>query len=184
MKFTGASLPRGQAPNATLGALLRCIRNRTMFVTVAIAAGGVLCAGCGGGGDDVGSTSAEVSTAATPTIAESTQPATPAPNGGAVPTTPKAPDSNPANGARSGNRPPGALSQQNLSDFRDCLRQRGVHLRGLRGGSQGQRNPERYQAQVEKAFTCIPKLPPQLRETAEQLQRRFEQRQRSTPDSG
>jgi hypothetical protein len=34
----------------------------------------------------------------------------------------------------------------------------------------------RYKAEAEKAFTCIPKLPPQLRERAELLKRRFEQR--------
>ncbi len=38
-----------------------------------------------------------------------------------------------------------------------------------------QHNPEEFRAQVEKAFACIPELPPQLRAAAERFKRRFEQ---------
>jgi hypothetical protein len=47
----------------------------------------------------------------------------------------------------------------------------------LGAGVQAQRqNPGQIRSQIEKAFVCIPELPPRLRATAERFKRRFEQR--------
>jgi hypothetical protein len=95
-------------------------------------------------------------------------------------TTPPATQGNPqANPNGHSNGSPGVQSlQEALGPFRDCLTHHGVSLGLLNGvgGAQRQQNPEQYRGQVEKAFACIPELPPQLRERAEQLKRRFEQR--------
>jgi hypothetical protein len=146
------------------------------LAAAALGAGVFAYAGCGGG-DDNGSTSANATSAEIPTI---TQPAQPAPNGGSTPTTPKPPGPNSANGAGSGNAPPGARPiLRQLGAFQDCLSRQGVSIQTLRGAGASQvqeRNPEQFRAQVEKAFACISELPPRLRAQAEQLKRRFEQR--------
>jgi hypothetical protein len=160
------------------------IRNARWCVAAATVGGCLIAlAGCGGGEDDTTSTSADATTVAIPTV---TQPAQPGPDGGSTSTNENAPGSNPADGARAGNGPPETRPAQRLSAFRDCLSRQGVSLQNLRGGGglQAQRrNPEEFRAQAEKAFTCIPELPPQLRESAEALKRRFEERQRNSGNS-
>jgi hypothetical protein len=79
--------------------------------------------------------------------------------------------------------------QQALAPFRECLQQHGVSIPFLNGSGgqeqqrQFQEDPQQYRAQVQKAFACIPELPPRLREIAEQLKRRFGQRERNSGDS-
>jgi len=163
---------------------VRRIRNPGVFVTaaVAIGAGVLVYAGCGGGGDDDASTSANATTGAIPTV---TQPAQTAPNGGSTSTAPKAPESNRDNGAATGKGSPGGGLQQ-LSAFRECLSRQGVSLQILTGAGAARaqrRDPEKFRDQVEKAFTCIPALPPQLRQRAEQLKRSFEARQGDSGNS-
>jgi hypothetical protein len=179
MKFTGASLPKDQGGSATLVRLVGGIRNAGVFAAVAALAAGVVCMGCGGGGGDDGSTSATATTHEVPTV---TQQAESAQDGGSTSNTPSTPESDPGNGAGQG----GGSSQsqpvpQQLGSFRDCLSRQGVSLQDLMGPAalrKQRSDPEGFRAQVEKAFTCIPQLPPQLQERAEQLKRRFEQSHR------
>ena len=181
MKFTGASVPEDPARSATLPRLVRRILHPGSVVAIVAIAAGVACTGCGGGGDDNGSTPANATTAEVTTVTQSPEPVPPDRDStSSVPSVPKSPEPNPGNGAGQGQAPPAAQSVlQRLSAFRDCLSRQGVSLQDLRGprALRAQRqNPERFRAQAEKAFTCIPKLPPQLKEQAEQLKRRFEQR--------
>jgi hypothetical protein len=131
-------------------------------------------AGCGGGGDEGTSTSANA------TVPQVTTPGQSNPNRTRTSTTPKTPGNNPTTTPTPRNRPPGGQSvQQALAPFRECVRRQGVSLPFLNGSAQAQQpntNPEQYRAQVEKAFKCIPELPPRLKDAAEQFKRRFEQR--------
>jgi hypothetical protein len=153
------------------------IRNPRVCLTAAAAIGAIAIAGCGGGGDDNTSTSANA------TVPQVTSPGQFNPGGARTPTAPEAPGNNSGGPAAQGNLPPGAQPvQQALAPFRECLQQHDVTLPFLnRSGSQAQRrefqqNPQQYRDQAQKAFACIPKLPPQLRATAERFKRRFEQR--------
>jgi hypothetical protein len=176
MKFTGASLPEDQGRSGTLVRLVGRIHNAGVLAAVAAIAAGVAYTGCGGGGGDDGSTSARATTDEIPTV---THPAESAPDGGSTSAAPNAPKSNPGNGAgQEGGSPQSQPVPQQLSSFRDCLSRQGVSLQELMGPAALQErrsDPEHFRAQVEKAFTCIPELPPQLQERAEQLKRRFEQ---------
>jgi hypothetical protein len=131
--------------------------------------------GCGGGGDEDSSTSASV-----PTVPQITTPSEVNPDRGSTTTTPAGPGAGQANPNGQGAGPPAIQgAQEALAPFRACLGQQGISLPGLLrsgGGQTGEQNSARYRDQVEKAFTCIPKLPPQLRARAEELKRRFEQR--------
>jgi len=49
-------------------------------------------------------------------------------------------------------------------------------LRGSGAAPPLGQNSAGYRDQIEKAFTCIPELPPPYRQRAEQLRRRYEQR--------
>jgi hypothetical protein len=141
---------------------------------VAIVAWLALLAGCGGGGDEDTSTSAGV-----PTVPQVTSPAPASPDRGAS-TTRTVPGTGQAAPSGSGQVPPGQQGfREVLAPFRECLDQRGVSLAALRpagGGPPPGVSLAEYKDQAEKAFTCIPRLPPQLRERAELLKRRFEQR--------
>jgi hypothetical protein len=162
----------GLAPQR--GTLPRSVgRFRQALVQVVAAAAVAACAaaivGCGGGGDDSGS-STSASRIPTVTAPGSGQASPPAND--STSTT----ETTPGNPPGPRNLPQGAAAQQALTPFRDCLSQHGVSpqsLYGLQGGQQ--RNPEELRAQIEKAFVCIPELPPQLRATAERFKRRFEQ---------
>jgi hypothetical protein len=146
-----------------------------VVAAAAIAACVVTIAGCGGGGDDNASgttTAAQIPTVTTPDSGQLRPPAN-----GSSSTTGTTPDNHPP---APGNLPQGGQpAQQALAPFRDCLSQHGVSPELLTepGGAlrARQRNPEELRAQVEKAFACIPELPPQLRATAERFKRRFEQ---------
>ena len=99
-------------------------------------------------------------------------------------TTPPTGGNNSGEPAPQGNQPPG--TQQGLeaiAPFRQCLSDHGVSLPFLRGMARGSQSPQAplqdptSRAQIEKAFACIPELPPPLRESAERFQRRFEQQE-------
>ena len=152
-------------------------------VAAALATCVIVVTGCGGGGDDSTSTSANA------TVPQITSPGEFNP-GGASTTTPDKPGgSSTAPGGPPGQSAPGLPpAQQALAPFRECLEQHGVSLPFLNGsgGQEQQRefqqNPQQYRAQVQKAFACIPKLPQQLRATAERFKQRFEEQQ--APGSG
>jgi hypothetical protein len=101
-------------------------------------------------------------------------------------TTPPTGANNSGEPAPQGNQPPGTQQGlEALGPFRQCLSDHGVSLPFLRGIATGQQQlpPQLRQnpvarTQIEKAFACIPELPPPLRESAERYERRFEQ---STP---
>jgi hypothetical protein len=177
MKFTGASLPKAQVRSATLPRLVGAIRHGRACAAAAVALTVCLVAltGCGGGGGEDSSTSASV--LSEPQI---TTPDLGKPDRGSITTTPTNPGAGQANPNGQGVGPAGIQRvQEALAPFRDCLEQQGVSLQALRGsggGPPGGQNSVQYRDQVEKAFTCIPKLPPQLRGRAEELKRRFEQR--------
>ena len=149
------------------------------WIAAAAASVCLIAAGCGGGGGD-----------STSTAAGSAAPEVTSPNvnsgGESTTTTRPRPHANSSNGpAAQGSLPPGAQPvQQALAPFRQCLEEQGVSLPFLRGAAGGAQRPgqgnslnsQQYRAQVEKAFTCIPKLPPRIRQTAERLKRRFAQR--------
>jgi len=142
--------------------------------TAAIAACLALLAGCGGGGDEETSPSAGV-----PAVPQVTSPAPVSPDRAST-TTRTAPGTGQAPTGGAGPPPHGQQGfQEAVAPFRECLDQQGVSLAVLRptggGPPQGMSLAE-YKQEAEKAFTCIPKLPPQLRESAELLKRRFEQR--------
>ena len=141
---------------------------------VAIAVCLVVFTGCGGGGDEDTSTSAGV-----PTVPQVTSPAPEKPDRGST-TTRTSPGTSPAAPEGTGQAPPGQGGfREVLAPFRECLDQQGVSLTSLRptgGGPPPGESLAEYKDNAEKAFTCIPKLPPQLRERAELLKRRFEQR--------
>jgi hypothetical protein len=147
----------------------------TGIVALALAVFVVWVSGCGGGGDGETTTAASV-----PTVPQVTSPAPAGPDQGSTTTTRTAPgQGSPAPGGGQG-----ALGSQSfegaLAPFRDCLAKKGVTLPLLRGSGAGpppRQNSAQYRDQVEKAFTCIPELPPQFQERAEQLKRRFQQRQ-------
>jgi hypothetical protein len=152
------------------------IRHARAWAASAAAIGGcvIAVAGCGGGGDDATSTSANAT--AVPGITSPGQPSggsssSTARSGPGAGTTPNA-----APNAAPGARP----FQQALAPFRACLKQHGVDL-PLLGGSgalqqEYQQDPQRFRDQVERGFACIPELPPQMRAYAERFKRRFEQR--------
>jgi hypothetical protein len=148
------------------------MRRQVLYLSAVVVVPLVL-AGCGGGGGDDSSTSASL-----PTVPQITTPSQVDPDRGSTSTTPAAPGGGQSQGRGVG--PPGIQRvQEALAPFRECLDQQGVSLSSLRGagaGPQGQKNSPQNRDQVEKAFTCIPKLPPQLRGRAEELKRRFEQR--------
>jgi hypothetical protein len=148
-----------------------------VVAAAAVAACVATTAGCGGGGDDNSSgttTAAQIPTVTTPGSGESSPP-----GNGSTSTTRTTPGNQPP---EPGNLPQGAQpAQQALARFRDCLSQHGVSPQFLNPGGAlraRQHNPEEFRAQVEKAFACIPELPPQLRATAERFKRRFEQSNR------
>lgn len=156
----------------TLRRLVGRIRGTRAWLAVVAAVGAIALAGCGGGGDESTSTSANV------TVPQVTIP-------GGEPTTTTTPPTGGNNSGEppaQGNQPPGTQQGlEALGPFRQCLSDHGVSLPFLRGmatGSQSQQsqlqNPT-SRAQIEKAFACIPELPPGLRESAERYQRRFEQ---------
>jgi hypothetical protein len=70
-----------------------------------------------------------------------------------------------------------------MAPFRDCLSRHGVEPPPF-GSPPTQRQPQ-DPAQARKAIqariACIPELPPKLRKPAEQLKKRYEQRQRQQP---
>lgn len=177
MKFTGASLPKAQFRSATLPRLVGAIRHRR--ARAAAGAALIVClaalTGCGGGGGEDSSTSARVLTE--PQI---TTPDLGNPDRSSTTTAPADPGGGQANPNGQGAGPPGIQRvQEALAPFRECLDQQGVSLQSLRGAGGGPpigQNPAQYRDQVERAFTCIPKLPPELRGRAEELKRRFEQR--------
>jgi hypothetical protein len=176
MKFTGASLPKAQVRSATLPRLVGAIRHGRACAAAAAALTVCLVAlaGCGGGGGEDSSTSASA-----PTVPQVTTPSEVSPDQGSSTTTPAVPGAGRGQGGQ-GIGPPGIQGgPEALVPFRECLDQEGVSLQSLlgpRGRPPGGQNPAQYRDQVEKAFTCIPKLPPQLRGRAEELKRRFEQR--------
>jgi hypothetical protein len=141
----------------------------------ALAACAIAVVGCGGGGDDSSSASRTSTNIQIPAVTQ--------PNAGDVTpsTTPEANGSGTAPAAPGGqNGSPGAPSaQEALVPFRQCLSDHGVSLPFLRAvgtGVEAQRqNSEQHRTQIEKAFVCIPELPPQIRSTAERFQRQFEQ---------
>ena len=148
-----------------------------VVAAAAIAVCVVTTAGCGGGGDDNASgttTAAQIPTVTTTGSGESRPP-----GNGSSSTTRTTPGNEPP---APGNLPQGAQpAQQALAQFRDCLSRHGVSPQFLNPGGAlraRQRNPEEFRAQVEKAFACIPELPPQLRASAERFKRRFEQANR------
>jgi hypothetical protein len=111
------------------------------------------------------------------------------PEGGSTTTAPEAAGNSSGGPPGQGNLPPRAQPvQQALAPFRECLQQHGVSLPFLNGSGgqeqqrQFQEDPQQYRAQVQKAFACIPKLPQQLRATAERYKQRFEEQQ--APGSG
>jgi hypothetical protein len=138
------------------------------LATCAIAIGG-----CGGGGDDK-------SAAATTTTAQS--PAITAP---ISPTTSTARQPRPDN-SRNQSAPDSAASnvaraQSAMAAFYSCLSRQGVEpspLTGtsLHGAQLGDRDLVRRE--IEAKIACIPALPPRLQGYAEQVKRRFEERQR------
>ena len=147
-------------------------RHALAGVAAAAIAACTLVAGCGGGGDEDTSTAASV-----PTVPQVTSPAPAKPD--REPTTTRtSPGAEPA-APGPGQLPQGVRGfQEALGPFRECLDRKGVTLPFVRGSGAGppDLNSAQYREQVEKAFTCIPELPPRFRERAELLKRRFEQR--------
>jgi hypothetical protein len=138
------------------------------LATCAIAIGG-----CGGGSDD--DSAAATTTAAQPPAV--TAPITPTTSTARQPRPDdsrdqSAPDSAASNVAR---------AQRVMAPFYACLSRQGVEpspLTGtsLHGAQLGDRDLVRKE--IEAKIACIPKLPRRLQGYAEQLKRRFEQRQR------
>jgi hypothetical protein len=156
--------------------LVRRIRGSRTYTAgaAALAACAIAVAGCGGGDDST-------TTSAGATVPQVTTPGQFNPNSGSTATTPKGPNSTTTAPPRPGNVQPGAQPvQQALAPFRDCLSKHGVSLPLLDGAGTGlqqarQRDPRQYRVQIQKAFVCIPELPPMLRQRAEEFKRRFEQ---------
>jgi hypothetical protein len=47
---------------------------------------------------------------------------------------------------------------------------------GFQRQGQQQRDPAQIERQIQAGIACIPELPPQMRQAAERLKRRYEQR--------
>jgi hypothetical protein len=123
--------------------------------------------GCGGGGSDsstVVGTGAQAHTVTAPNFTDKFKRAG---GSGSTATAPAA---------------PGAGAQQvaqALAPFRDCLRQHGVEPMPFGSSARQSRHPDPAEArkQIQARIACIPELPPKLRQAAEQLKKRYEQRQ-------
>jgi hypothetical protein len=146
-----------------------------MAAAASIAACLIVFAGCGGTGDD------DATTSASATVPQITTPGAFNPGTRSTPTTRQAPGTTTTTPAAPGSGPPGAApTLQALAPFRDCLSRRGVDPDQFRPGfqRQGQRqqDPAQIQRQIQAGIACIPELPPQMRQAAERLKRRYEQR--------
>lgn len=135
----------------------------------------IVFAGCGGGGDDNATTSASAP------VPQVTTPGAFNPGTRSTPTTRQAPGTTTTTPAGPGNGPPGAAPVlQALAPFRDCLNRHGVDPNQFRPGFQAQgqqqRDPSQIQKRIQAGIACIPELPPQMRQAAERLKRRYEQR--------
>src|SRR5262249_29165886 len=142
----------------------------------------------GGGGDDMPSTSAAATgpSITSPNPDSSTRSAT---------TRPQRSRTTPGNQPAPQSLPQGGSPlQAALGPFRDCLRNNGVDPAELgQGGFQqgrppGQQrrrpDPSEVRRRIHAGFACIPQLPPRLRQTAERLKQRYEQRQQGGGGSG
>ncbi|HEY6771821.1 MAG TPA: hypothetical protein VI035_05150 [Solirubrobacterales bacterium] len=129
-------------------------------------------AGCGGGGDDS-------PTAASATVRQITTPGQFNPGTRSTPNAPPSDDGTPTGPATPGGGSGGAQPVlQELVPFRACLSRHGVDPEQFRAGFRWrqQRDPAEIRRQIQAGVACIPELPPRLREAAERLKRRYEQR--------
>jgi hypothetical protein len=135
-------------------------------------------AGCGGDGDDGSSPTqagVQLQTPTAPTAPDSQGNRSPPDadtDRGSTATTP-------FQGQPGNANPPGVERiRRALGPFRSCVSGHGVDLEGLQPGSQDQPpDPAARQKRIQAMIACIPELPPRLRERAEVLKERYQQRQ-------
>jgi hypothetical protein len=142
------------------------------LAATAIAVLAIAVSGCGGGDDST--TTATRASADAPTV---TAPRIPQGSGDGTRTSPITP-SNATVGA-------GAQRfQQRLAPFQDCLRSHGVDptqfqqsfRQNFQSGQVQRADPAQMRKQIQAGIACIPELPPRIRQWAERLKARYEQR--------
>ena len=152
---------------------------RTRLAVLAVVGGCVLAvSGCGGGADG-GSPS---QTAIREQASSLTQPET---SGKPKPDQPSG-----ESGGSATQAPHAGVErlQRVLGPFRECLSRHGVEPEPFLSGAaarqrwqqllqqRAQRSRPEFRADIQARIACIPELPPRLRAAAEQLKRRYEQR--------
>jgi hypothetical protein len=155
-------------------------RHAPTGIAALAAAACLAAAGCGGGGDDSTTTTTQAATVVPTVTAPAQTPSTTAAGAGQGAGAGSSAQP-PAPGNQPGQRPGALLGS--LGPFQDCLTRHGVNPVQFRetlrqqyqGGQAGASGGAESRRRIEAGIACIPELPPQFRQQAERLARRYQQ---------